>query len=100
MKFSFDPDLITKARELILHRPNLNVLRPTPDGTYSPLVQVIEAELKKREAAGRLLLPDLSALQNQTIGIFSDYGGEGAGNTIHIRFCSALGDHWIRFDRR
>jgi hypothetical protein len=90
MKFSFDSDLITKARELILHRPNLNVLRATADGHYSPLVQVIDSELKKREAAGRLLLPDLSALKNQTIGIFSDYSGEGAGkyDTYSFLFCA------------
>lgn len=76
MKFSFDPDLITKARELILHEPNLNVLRPEREGDYTPLVMAIEAELKNREAAGLLLLPDLSALANRTVGIFSDYGGE------------------------
>ncbi|SRR5579862_747644 len=80
MKFSFDPELIAKARELILHRPNLNVLRAPQDGHYSPLVEVIEAELKRREAVGKLLLPDLSALSNRTIGIYSDYAGESVGN--------------------
>ena len=90
MKFSTDPKLIAKARELILHRPNLNVLRAEHEGGYSPLVQVLEAELKKREAAGNLLLPDLSALANQTIGIFSDYGGESDGNyyTYSFLLCS------------
>jgi hypothetical protein len=86
MKFSTDPQLIAKARELILHRPNLNVLRAEYEGSYSPLVQVLEAELKKREAAGNLLLPDLSALANQTIGIFSDYGGESSGNYYTYSF--------------
>ncbi|SHL46680.1 hypothetical protein SAMN05444321_2991 [Bradyrhizobium lablabi] len=76
MKFSFDPDLIVRARQLILHGPNPNVLRPEHEGQYSPLVVAIETELKKRDAAGLLLLPDLSALANSTVGIFSDYGGE------------------------
>ena len=76
MKFSFDPELISKARQLILHEPNLNVLKPEYQGQYSPLVVAIEAELKRRDAAGLLLLPDLSALANTTVGIFSDYGGE------------------------
>jgi hypothetical protein len=76
MKFSFDPALIARAREIILHEPNLNVLKPENDGLYTPLVVAIEAELKKRDAAGLLLLPDLSALANSTVGIFSDYGGE------------------------
>jgi hypothetical protein len=79
MNFSFDAQLIAKARELILHRPNLDVLRPENEGRYSPLVVSIENALKSREAAGLLLLPDLSALANSTVGIFSDYSGEGAG---------------------
>jgi hypothetical protein len=36
MNFSFDPDLIARARQLILHGPDLNVLRPENDGRYSP----------------------------------------------------------------
>jgi hypothetical protein len=80
MKFSFDPELIAKARQIILHAPNLNVLSAEREADYSPLVRGIEAEFKKRHAAGKLLLPDLSALANQTIGIFSDYSGESTGN--------------------
>jgi hypothetical protein len=86
MKFSFDPELIGKARQLILHEPNLNVLKPEHEGQYSPLVVAIEAELKKRDAAGLLLLPDLSALANSTVGIFSDYSGEGSGNYLTYSF--------------
>lgn len=90
MKFSFDHELIAKARELILHRPDLNVLNAEHEGQYSPLVQSIEVELKKREAEGMLLLPDLSALGNKTVAIFSDYSGEGAGNyyTYSILLCA------------
>ena len=80
MKFSFDPDLIARARQLILHGPNLNVLKPEHEGQYTPLVVAIETELKKREAAGLLLLPDLSALANTTVGVFSDYGGEDSSS--------------------
>src|SRR6266851_2119886 len=86
MKFSFDPDLIAKARQLILHEPNLNVLRPEHEGQYTSLVVAIETELKKREAAGLLLLPDLSALANSTVGIFSDYSGEGSGSYLTYSF--------------
>jgi hypothetical protein len=86
MNFSFDPELIAKARQIILHGPNLNVLRPEHEGQYSPLVVAIETELKKREAAGLLLLPDLSALANSTVGIFSDYSGEGGGNYLTYSF--------------
>jgi hypothetical protein len=80
MNFSFDLELIAKARQIILHGPNLNVLSAEREAEYSPLVRSMEAEFKKRHAAGKLLLPDLSALANQTIGIFSDYSGESTGN--------------------
>ena len=87
MKFSFDPDLIARARQIILHEPNLNVLKPEHEGQYSPLVVAIQTELKKRDAAGLLLLPDLSALANTTVGIFSDYGGEDrASNYLTYSF--------------
>jgi hypothetical protein len=86
MTFSFDPDLIARARQLILHDPDLNLLRPENAGRYSPLVVAIETELKKRDAAGLLLLPDLSALANSTVGIFSDYSGEGSGKYLTYSF--------------
>ncbi|TYL90334.1 hypothetical protein FXB40_32275 [Bradyrhizobium rifense] len=87
MKFSFDPDLIARARQIILHEPNLNVLKPEHEGQYSPLVVAIQTELKKREAVGLLLLPDLSALANTTVGIFSDYGCEdSASNYLTYSF--------------
>lgn len=50
------------------------------------MVVAIETELKKRDAAGLLLLPDLSALANSTVGIFSDYSGEGDGNYLTYSF--------------
>jgi hypothetical protein len=95
MTFSFERDLIARARQLILHRPNLNVLKPEYDGQYSPLVVAIEAELKKRDAAGLLLLPDLSALANSTVAIFSDYSGESTG---HYRTYSFLVCAWGSLD--
>lgn len=80
MKFSIEPADIARAREVILHNPNLNVLQSEHAGRYSPMVTSIEAELKRRDADGKLLLPDLSAFGNSTVGVFSDYSGEGGGN--------------------
>jgi hypothetical protein len=77
MNFSFDAQLIAKARELILHRLDLDhLLSCGEEARYPVLVQAIQKELKARDAAGKLLLPDLSALANRTIGIFSDYSGD------------------------
>jgi hypothetical protein len=86
MNFSFDSQLITKARELILHRPNLDLLARGQETRYPVLVQAIQRELKARDAAGKLLLPDLSALANRTIGIFSDYSGDSAASYYTYAF--------------
>ena len=86
MRFSFDPQLIARARQLILDRPHLDVLSRGEEAQYPFLVQAIQKELKARDAAEKLLLPDLSALANQTIGIFSDYSGESTGNYYTYAF--------------
>jgi hypothetical protein len=86
MQFSLDPQLIARARQLILDRPNLDVLSLGEEARYPFLVQAIQRELKARDTAGKLLLPDLSALANQTIGIFSDYSGESTGNYYTYSF--------------
>jgi hypothetical protein len=90
MKFMTDPASIARVRELILKQPNLNVLQDEHKGKYSASVEAIEREIKSRDGTGKLLLPDLSALANQTVGIFSDYSGEGSGNyfTYSFLLCS------------
>jgi hypothetical protein len=91
MNFSFDPTLIARARQLILHGPNLDLLRPEHQGRYSPLVIGIQTELKKRNGAGMLLLPDLSALANSTIGIFSATAVKAPEGTMPTRLSCVRG---------
>jgi hypothetical protein len=86
MKFITDPAVIARVRQLTLRDPDLNVLRPTKEGNYAALVQRIEADLKRRDAEGRLLLPDLRALANRSVGIFSDYGGESGSRYLTYSF--------------
>lgn len=86
LNFITDPLQIARARQLILHAPDLNVLRPTTEGNYAALIQRIEADLKRCDSEGKLLLPDLRALANRTVGIFSDYSGEGAGRYLTYSF--------------
>jgi hypothetical protein len=86
MNISVDPQLIANARELILHQPDLDVLRPEEEARHPVLVRAIQRELKARDAAGKLLLPDLSALSNRTIGIFSDYSGDTAAGYYTYAF--------------
>ena len=56
-------------------------------GTY--FNKLLETLLRQRVEAGKLVLPNLSAFANQSLGIFSDYSGEGSGNrmTYSILVC-------------
>lgn len=75
-RFTFDPRLVERARVVTLKSPNLNVLRDENRAEMPGISQFLEGGFKARDRDGKLLLPDLSALANRTIGIFSDYGGE------------------------
>jgi hypothetical protein len=75
-RFTFDPRLIERARVVTLRSPDLNVLRDENRAELPGLAHFLEQGFKARHAEGKLLLPDLSALANRTVGIFSDYGGE------------------------
>jgi hypothetical protein len=79
-RFTFDPALIERARLVTLKSPNLNVLREQNRAEMPGIAHFLEDGFKARDKQGKLLLPDLSALLNQTIGIFSDYSGEDASS--------------------
>jgi len=75
-RFTFDPALVERARLVTLREPNLNVLRDDNRADMPGIAHFLEDGFKARDKQGKLLLPDLSALLNTTVGIYSDYGGE------------------------
>ena len=77
---------LARAFTAILHNPDLNVLRPTDKGHYSPLAELLQTQMQKYEAAGKLLLPDLSVWGNKSVAIFSDYSGEASGKYYTYSF--------------
>jgi hypothetical protein len=79
-RFTFDPVLIERARVVTLRSPNLNILSDDNRPEMPGIAHFLEGGFKARDKEGRLLLPNLSALANRTIGIFSDYGGEDASS--------------------
>src|SRR5271163_2439897 len=85
-KFTFDPVNIARARLVTLRAPNLNVLLPENRAKMPGIAHFLEAGFKARDKEGKLLLPDLSALCNTTVGIFSDYGGESTGKYLTYSF--------------
>lgn len=89
-----DPDEYRRRRaelldKLVLTDPHINILQNHPKEQYPFLVQTLEILLRQRVEAGKLVLPNLSAFSNQSLGIFSDYSGEGSGNwmTYSILVC-------------
>jgi hypothetical protein len=75
-RFTFDPAQIERARIVTLRAPNLNVLREDNRAGMPGIAHFLEDGFKARDKQGKLLLPDLSALLNTAVGIYSDYGGE------------------------
>jgi hypothetical protein len=74
--FINDPVQVARARLVTLQNPNLDILPPENLDEMPGIAHFLEGGFKARDQEGRLLLPDLSALANSTIGIFSDYGGD------------------------
>jgi len=81
--------LIEFANQLVLKRPDLNLLRDHPRGEYPVLTESLEYLLKERDTQRKLVLPNLAAFNNDAIGIFSDYSGERSGNymTYSVLVC-------------
>ncbi|MGH6837396.1 MAG: hypothetical protein ACREDT_01055 [Methylocella sp.] len=85
-KFTFDPTVIARARLVTLRAPNLNVLLPENQAEMPGIAHFLEDGFKARDKEGKLLLPDLRALSNSTVGVFSDYAGESTGQYLAYSF--------------
>lgn len=81
-----EPNLQWIAHSLVLHNPDMNVLRSKEQGHYPPLAELLEIQMQKYEAAGQLLLPDLGVWGNKSVAIFSDYSGEASGKYYTYSF--------------
>jgi hypothetical protein len=73
-------ELIDWARKLTLTRPNLSIVPDTDD--YPWLIRELQRQLQVLESRRELLLPNLMD-DNETIAIFSDYGGESSKSRYH-----------------
>ncbi len=83
-------DAYRLAMELTWRTPDLRVLRPDMEEVYSVLARSLQEHLLHGDARGSLLLPDLRALGNQAVGVYSDYSGEGSGrfDTYSVLVCA------------
>jgi hypothetical protein len=85
-KFTVDPIAIARARLVTLRATNLSILPPENGVAMPAIAHFLEGGFKARDKEGKLLLPDLSALCNTTVGIFSDYAGESTGKYYTYTF--------------
>ncbi|MEZ2347028.1 hypothetical protein [Terriglobus sp. RCC_193] len=62
---------------------------PKPDDKFSVLIDSIDHLLTESFRQETLVLPELSAFNNKSIGVFTDYSGEGSGryNVYSILIC-------------
>lgn len=84
--FTFDPDDIARAQLITLRAPKLDVLLPESRAVMPGIAHFLESGFKARDREGRLLLPNLRALSNSTVGVFSDYSGESTGQYFTYSF--------------
>jgi len=79
-----DPERLERtirfANQLARKDCPLPLLRRGDGGTqYSDLTESVEYLLLESHRRRKLILPELRAFNNQSIGVFSDYSGEGRG---------------------
>jgi len=74
------------ADSVTLKNPDLDVLLEEFKDRYSALAMALQDILKKAYAQGRVMLPELEAYGNETVAVFSDYGGETTGNYYTYSF--------------
>jgi hypothetical protein len=81
--------LAETANTLVWKTPDFNLLHSHPVEEYPLISRVLHQQLIKAHDGGRLLLPDLSAFDNSSVAVFSDYAGESSGkyHTYSVLVC-------------
>ena len=76
------------ASQLILNDPEVKLLHAKRE-EYPPLALALQEHFERLKDCRKLVLPDLAAFGNDSVAIFSDYGGESCGsfNTYSALVC-------------
>jgi hypothetical protein len=69
-------EIVEFANKVAWKRPNLDVLHPELLGQYPPIAQAMQQHLILSDWRKRLVLPDLRAFGNDSVAVFTDFGGE------------------------
>jgi hypothetical protein len=76
MDNKYNEDILKLAKMNVWERPKVQVLDDQNMDKYSFLISAIDSILKEKLKKQTLVLPELRENENQTIAIYSDYGGE------------------------
>ena len=77
------PEVVEFAEALVWKSPSFDVIHDKFEGHYPNWMRLVVERLKLLHDRGELLMPDLSAFDNRTVAVFSDYGGEHKGSRYH-----------------
>lgn len=80
MKQSYQQLAQDLARRLTRYETEVSVLKPELLDECPALTLLMEDSLKEANERGTLLVPELRFDGNETVGVFSDYGGEHPGS--------------------
>jgi hypothetical protein len=102
---SMDPEYLQRtirfANQLAMKNVPLPLLRRgEPSVQYSDLIESVEYLLFESWRRRKLILPELRAFNNQSIGVFSDYSGEGPGRYAVYSVLVCGFDMRTSFERR
>ena len=64
------------ANTLAWKKPNLDVLHSERAGQYPPIAEALQRHIKLSDCRNKLVLPNLRAFGNETVAVFTDFGGE------------------------
>lgn len=84
--------LAALAQQLAWAAPEVEVLRAEYEGHYPVVTTTLQDSIRASHQRGKLILPDLEAFGNETVAIFSDYGGETSGNYFTYSFLMCAWD--------
>jgi hypothetical protein len=89
------------ANQLAVKYVPLPLLRRDPPSTeYSSLVESIERLLLESHNHRKLILPEHRAFNNQSLGVLSDYSGEGSGRYLVYSVLVCGFNTWAIFEAR
>ncbi|MBU2865705.1 hypothetical protein [Pacificibacter marinus] len=78
-----DRNLADLARRFTRRNSEASVLKAEMMNDYPSLARLMEDSLRGADQRGTLMVPELRFDGNETVGVFSDYGGEHAGSRYH-----------------